>query len=256
MNHKVAVVTGSGRKRVGNAVARGLAVDGYSVAIHYHRSESDAMQTVAEMNSAGVTASAFSADVAREEEVESMFAEILQQFGRIDVLVNAASIWRTIPLETVTAADIQENFGVDTLGTFLCSRRAGLVMADQQSGGSIITISDWAIERPNVDHAAYFIAKGSIPTLTRMLAVELGRRNPQVRVNCISPGPVLFPPDTSPEQQQMLIDSTLVKSGDCPEAIVQAVRFLIKNKFVTGVCLPVDGGRSIFTPEQFSDRGV
>ena len=129
-------------------------------------------------------------------------------------------------------------------------------MANQQSGGSIITIGDWAIQRPYLDHAAYFIAKGSIPTLTRMLAVELASRNPNVRVNCIQPGPVMFPPDTSPDEQRKLIDSTLVKSGNCPEAIVQAVRFLIENSFVTGVCLPVDGGRSIFTPEQFSDNGI
>ena len=214
------------------------------------------MQTVAELKSAGVAAAAFAGNLAQEDDVERIFAEIIEQFGRIDVLVNAASIWRKIPLETVTAADIQENFGVDTLGTFLCSRRAGLVMADQQTGGAIITIGDWAIERPNVDHAAYFIAKGSIPTLTRMLAVELARRNPLVRVNCISPGSVLFPPNTSPEEEQKLIESTLVRSGNCPEAIVQAVLFLIENKFVTGVCLPVDGGRSIFTSEQFSERGV
>ena len=86
----------------------------------------------------------------------------------------------------------------------------------------------------------------------RTLAVELGMRNPKVRVNGIHPGPVMFPPDTSETERQQLIESTITKSGNCPEIIAQAVEFLIHNSVVTGVCLPVDGGRSVYASEATS----
>ena len=119
-------------------------------------------------------------------------------------------------------------------------------MVGQAEGGVIITFGDWAIDRPYVDHAAYFTSKGAIPTLTKMLAVELGQRNPRVRVNCIHPGPVMFPEAMSHEERQATIRATLVQRADCPESVVSAVRFLIENDFVTGVCLPVDGGRTVY----------
>ena len=121
-------------------------------------------------------------------------------------------------------------------------------MVEQEEGGSIITIGDWAIERPYLDHAAYFVSKGSIPTLTRTFAAELGQRNPKVRVNCIQPGPVMFPDAMSEEEKRATIEATLVKDANCPQTVALAVQFLIENKFVTGVCLPVDGGRSVFSP--------
>ena len=116
----------------------------------------------------------------------------------------------------------------------------------------IITIGDWAIERPYLDHSSYFISKGAIPTLTKTLAVEFATRNPKVRVNCIHPGPVMFPPDSSEDDQKEMVESTLTKNPNCPESISQAVEFFITNQFVTGVCLPVDGGRSIFAPDSVS----
>jgi pteridine reductase len=124
-----------------------------------------------------------------------------------------------------------------------------MIMAKQSEGGTIVTIGDWAIERPYLDHSAYFVSKGAIPTLTRTLAVELAHRNPKVRVNCIHPGPVMAPPGLSEEELQVRIDATLVKDADDPETMVRAVKYFIENSFVTGVCLPVDGGRTIFAPE-------
>ena len=157
-------------------------------------------------------------------------------------------------MEAITADDLWRNFNINTLGTFLCARRAGLAMCDQDEGGVIVTIGDWAIQRPYLDHAAYFMSKGSIPTLTRTLAVELGHRNPAVRVNCIHPGPVMFPSGSLHDEQQAMVQSTLTKSANCPDSVAQTVNYFIQNKFVTGVSLPVDGGRTNFASETTSRR--
>lgn len=248
----VALITGSGRRRVGNVVARALAEHGYSIALHYNSSEEAARESVEQFRDLGVDSEAYQANVAVESDVDTMFDQIIERFGRIDVLVTTASVWETGRLEEVSAEDVLRNFNVNTLGTFLCARRAGLAMCQQDEGGSIITIGDWAIDRPYIDHASYFVSKGAIPTLTRTLAVELGYRNPNVRVNCIHPGPVMFPPDTPEAERNELIESTLTKNPNSPECVAQAVTFLINNKFVTGVCLPVDGGRSIYASEATS----
>jgi len=243
------LITGSGRRRVGNIVARELAGRGYAIGLHYHTSVAAAQAAVGELAALGTTCAAFQADVGDQTAVERMFDGVLAQFGRLDVLVTTAAIWETISLEDVTADDLRRNFEANTLGTFLCARRAGLIMAGQTDGGAIITIGDWAIERPYLDHSAYFVSKGAIPTLTRVLAVELAHRNPKVRVNCIHPGPVMLPPDVSAAERQEMIESTLVRTVDRPETIAQAVQFLIDNPFITGTCLPVDGGRTIFAGE-------
>ena len=161
----------------------------------------------------------------------------------------AAAAWKRKPLEDVTAADVRFYFETNTLSTFLCSQLVGLAMVKQPEGGSIITISDWAIARPYVGYSAYFPSKGAIPTLTRTLAVELGTRNPAIRVNCILPGPVMLPADLSQQEKNEAINATLVKREGSADHIAQAVLFFIDNDFVTGVCLPVDGGRTVYAPE-------
>jgi pteridine reductase len=159
--------------------------------------------------------------------------------------VNAAAIWRPVKLERVTAEEVRQHFEINTLATFVCAQQAGLKMVAQERGGVIINIGDWAIARPYLDHAAYFASKGAIGALTRSLAVELAARNPRVRVNCIEPGPVMLPPTLTAEERAAAIAGTLVKREGTPQHVADAVVFLAENDFVTGVCLPVDGGRTI-----------
>lgn len=246
---KVALVTGSGKRRVGWHIATALAGRGYALAIHFRKSAVEAAESVAEFQKRGVQAESFQADLSNEKAVQGMVAKLLDRFGRIDVLVNAAAAWKSKKLEEVTAEDVRHYFETNTLGTFLCSQQVGLAMTAQPEGGSIVTIGDWATVRPYVNYAAYFPSKGAIPTLTRCLAVELGTRNPAVRVNCILPGPVLLPPDLPEAERRQAIDATLVKREGSPENIAQAVLFFIDNDFVTGTCLPVDGGRTVFASD-------
>jgi len=246
---KVALVTGAGKHRVGWHVTDALAGRGYAVAIHYRSSAAEAKETVEQLRGRGGVAAAFQADLTDEQAVQGLIRQTLDQFSRLDVLVNCAAAWKSKQLEDVTAADVRHYFETNTLSTFLCSQHAGLAMVKQAEGGCIVTLGDWATARPYLNYAAYFPSKGAIPTLTRCLAVELGTRNPKVRVNCILPGPVMLPPDLPEADRRKAIAATLVQREGRPENIAQAVLFLVDNDFVSGVCLPVDGGRTIFAPD-------
>jgi pteridine reductase len=245
---RVALVTGSGKRRVGWYVADALARRGYALALHYHRSAAEAAQSATTLRQHGTEVEAFQADLRDEKAVGAMVAAVGKRFGRIDVLVNCAAIWQSKRLEDVTAADVRLHFETNTLGTFLCCQQAGLVMVGQPEGGSIVNLGDWADVRPYTDYAAYFPSKGAIPTLTRVMAVELAARNPRVRVNCILPGPVMLPAELPEERKRKVIAGTLVKREGSPVNIAGAVLAFIDNDFITGACLPVDGGRTVYAP--------
>ena len=203
---RVALVTGAGKRRVGWHVARALSQRSFALALHYRSSGAEAEESLATFRAAGVQAEGIMADLTNETEVSAMVEAVRQRFGRIDVLVNCAAIWRRKLLEEVGAKDVLEHFQTNALGTFLCARAAGLVMARQPEGGLIVNIGDWAEARPYLGYAAYFPSKGAVSAITRSLAVELASRNPRVRVNQIDPGPVMLPPDLPEAERQQ----------DCP----------------------------------------
>ncbi len=245
----VALVTGSGAKRVGQTIAFRLAKAGFTIAIHANSNRDEADRAVKQIVDDGGKAAAFSADLTEEPACNTLVEEVVKKLGRIDVLVNSAAIWKPLPLEEVTADDVRKNFDLNTLATFLLCKAAGLKMVAQESGGAIVNIGDWAIARPYLNYAAYFPSKGAIPTLTRNFAIELSSRNPRVRVNAVMPGPVMLPQEMPEAERQHAIEGTLVKREGTPEHVADAVHFLICNDFVTGVCLPVDGGRTICAQE-------
>jgi pteridine reductase len=238
---RIAVVTGSGKRRVGSHIVEALADRGYGVVIHYRSSREEAEKTADLLGGLAIQA-----DLANRADVARLAETVLQKFGRVDVLVNCAAIWQRKLLEEVTADDVRKHFDINTLGTFLTCQHFGLAMAKQSEGGVIINFGDWADARPYPGYAAYFPSKAAIPGLTRTFAVELGTRNPKVRVNAIQPGPVLLPPDLPQAERDEAIAATLVKREGTPEHIVKAVLHFIDNDYLTGVCLPVDVGRSIY----------
>jgi pteridine reductase len=237
----VALVTG-GAVRVAAAIVRELAARGYAVAIHANKSLDRAQELVHELTDAGHPAVAFGADLRDEEATRAMIDRARRHFGRLDALVNSAAIWSPTPLANVIADDVRRFFEVNTLSTFVCCQHAGQIMVEQEEGGAIVNIGDWAVERPYRDFSAYFASKGSIPTLTRTFAVELA---PKVRVNAVLPGPVMLPESVSEEERRRVIAGTLLRRVGRPENIAQAVAALLENNFITGVCLPVDGGRTL-----------
>ncbi len=244
----VALITASGAPRIGNQIVRSLALRGYRLVVHCHRSVEQARQTVDELQAAGHEAIVVTADLTDEHAVKEMFGHAQRSFGRLDALVNCASIWTKKPMDEVTAADLRDHFDANVISTFLCCQQAGLVMVEQPTGGAIVNLGDWATRRPYLDYAAYFASKGSIPTITRDFAHELADRNPRIRVNAILPGPVMLSANLSESERKAAIEATLLKREGNPSNVADAAVFLIENDFITGVCLPVDGGRSIYTP--------
>jgi pteridine reductase len=237
----VALVTG-GAVRVGRSIVRELAARNYRVAVHANTSLDRAQELVHELISAGHEAAAFGAELRDEEATRAMIDRVRRHFGRLDALVNNAAIWSPTPLDTLGADDLRRFFEINTLSTFICCQHAGLAMAEQDSGGAIVNIGDWAVARPYRNYAAYMVSKAAIPTMTRLLAVELA---PRVRVNAVMPGPVLLPEGVSESERRRAIQGTLLGRAGRPENIAQAVAFLLENDFITGACLPVDGGRTI-----------
>jgi pteridine reductase len=237
----VALVTG-GAVRIGRAIVRELASRGYRVAIHASTSLHRAQELVEELTAKGSDVAAFGAELRDEDATRAMVDRARRHFGRLDALVNNAAIWSPTPLVTAGADDVRRFFEINSLSTFVCCQHAGLIMAEQESGGAIVNIGDWAVARPYANYGAYFASKGTIPTLTRMFAVELA---PRVRVNAVLPGPVLLPDSMSASERQRAIAGTLLGRPGRPEHVAQAVAMLLENDFITGVCLPVDGGRMI-----------
>jgi len=242
---KVALITGSGKKRVGNYIAHFLAEKEYNIAIHYRTAEEEAIATVKEL-SKKIKAKAFQADIADPNEVNKLIEDVVKEFGKIDVLVNAAAAFKKTPLKDLSNLNKAKEYldffhNVNLAGTYLVSLAVGKQMLKQKSG-VIITIADWAVTRPYKDYLAYHPSKGAVQVLSRALAKEFA---PFVRVNCILPGPIMLPKDMPKKEKKEAINATLVKRLGSPKNIAQAVLHFIENDFITGVSLPVDGGRTI-----------
>jgi pteridine reductase len=151
----VALVTGSGKQRVGWYVADALAQRGYTLAVHYRSSAVEAAETIASFKNRRIEVVAIQADLTDEQAVRSLIRQVLDRFGRLDVLVNCAAVWKSKRLENMTAADVRLHFETNTLGTFLCAQHAGLAMVKQPEGGCIINRGDWAEGRPYCSYLVY-----------------------------------------------------------------------------------------------------
>lgn len=237
---KVAVVTGSAR-RIGAAIAEGLAARGAAVVVNYRTSAEDAAATVARICQGGARAIAVQGDMASATDAAALLDATLAAFGRADVLVANASTFRRTPLETLSERDWDDMLN-DNLHA---ARRPAVCFGTwmrAHAGGAIVTIADTAAERPWRGYLPYSIAKAGVLALTRGLAKELA---PEVRVNAIAPGPIVFPDGFDAAARERELARTLLRREGHPRNIADAVVALVENDFITGVLLPVDGGRSL-----------
>jgi pteridine reductase len=236
---RVALVTGAG-KRVGRAIAMALAERGATIAIHYRSSRTEAEEGVARITGQGGRAQAFAADLENVAAIEQMVAQVLAAFGRIDVLVNCASVFYRKPLEELTEHDWDVNLDTNLKAPFFLAKFAGAAMR-RQGAGKIVNIGDWAGIRPYNNYLPYTVSKAGLIGLTRALAKALA---PQVQVNCVALGPVMPPEDYDAAEIERLKQATLTKTLGSPEEVARAVLYLCEGTdFATGSTLMLDGGR-------------
>jgi pteridine reductase len=236
---KVALVTGAG-KRVGRAIALALAERGAAIAIHYRSSRAEAEEVAAHIVGQHGRAQIFRAELEHVDEIEQMVARIIEVFGRLDVLVNSASVFYRKPLEELTERDWDLNLNTNLKAPFFLAKFAGAAMR-RQGAGKIVNIGDWAGIRPYNNYLPYTVSKSGLIGLTRALAKALA---PEVQVNCVALGPVMPPDDYDREEIERLRLATLTKTIGSPEDVARSVLFLCEGTdFTTGSTLMLDGGR-------------
>jgi len=243
LTDKTALITGG--KRIGAVVAEEIARRGMDVALSYHRSKADAEATAEAVRASGRRAFLFPADLSRGGACAALVDEAAAALGRLDVLLNMASVYRSVPLEDTDEARWDEVIDVDLKAAYLCARAAVPHMR-AAGGGRIINFSDWiaASGRPRyTGYLPYFVAKRGVIGLTEALALELAED--QILVNAIAPGPILAPPSTTDEELKAVEAATPLGRWGGETEIATAVLFLLESGFVTGETIRVDGGRHV-----------
>ena len=243
LNGKVAIITGG--KRIGRVVAQVLATRGMDLVLSYRGSKQEADVTVADVIAAGRRATTVVADVRKPGDCRAIIAHAMATFGRIDVLVNMASIYRSTPLEDVTVEYLDTDVDVNLRSAFLCAH-AALPHMRASGGGRIVNFADWLARsgRPHYKgFTSYYVAKAGVIALTESLALEGAHDN--ILVNAIAPGPIVPPPDMSQEEIDQVARATPVGRWGGEAEIAKAVVLLCETDFITGETIRVDGGRHL-----------
>jgi pteridine reductase len=244
LQNKIVLITG-GAKRVGASICRLLHANGANLMIHYRSSVNEARALQAELNLQRPNSVAIiQADLLNLSVLPSLINETIKHFGKLDVLINNASSYYPTEIGDIQEEQWQDLMGSNLKAPLFLSQAAAVELRKQQ--GCIINITDMHVERPKKGYIVYSVAKAGLVTLTKSLAHEL---SPEVRVNAVAPGPVMWPEDNPQFDElyrQRVISQTLLKRIGEPNDIAKAVKFLIQDApFITGQVIAVDGGRSL-----------
>lgn len=241
---KVVLITG-GAKRVGAAITRELHRHGANIVLHYHTSAKEAVSLQAELNQVRPSSVVVvQANLLDMDALPALIETALLHFGRLDALVNNASSYYPTQLGQIDTTHWEELMGSNLKAPLFLSQAAAAALRTSQ--GCIVNITDMHIERPKKHYIVYSAAKAGLVSLTKSLAQELA---PNVRVNAVAPGPVLWPDNNQEfdeDYRQQVVNQTLLKRTGEPADIAKAVKFLISDApFITGHVLAVDGGRNL-----------
>jgi len=240
---RVALITGG--RRIGAVVASELARAGADIALAYRRSRAEAEETADSLRSLGRRAFLVRADLIQPESCDRIIDETVNALGRLDVLVNMASLYVRKPLDELTVEDWDNQLAVDARAAWLCARAAVPHMR-RARGGRIINFGDWVARsgRPRyTGYLPYYVAKAAVIALTEALALELAAD--QILVNAIAPGPIVAPEDTSDEEFAGVERATPLGRWGGEVEVAKAVLALIDSDFITGETIRVDGGRHL-----------
>jgi NAD(P)-dependent dehydrogenase (short-subunit alcohol dehydrogenase family) len=243
LHNRVVLITGG--KRIGRVVAREVAALGADVALSYRGSRDEAEQTADDVRAAGRRAAVIAADVGLAADCERLVADVAELLGRIDVVINMASIYAAKDFDATTEHDWQRNIDINLRSVFLVTKAAVPFMR-HQGGGRVINFADWLARsgRPGYrGFVPYYTAKAGVIALTEALALELAAD--QILVNAIAPGPILAPPDMSADEVAEVAAATPVGRWGGELEIAKTAIALITSDFITGETIRVDGGRHV-----------
>jgi len=243
LNGRVALITGG--KRIGVVVAEELAKRGVDVAMAYARSQDEAEAAAALVRSRGRRAAVLRADLSDPEACRTLVTSTVKELGRLDVLINMASVYKERAFDELRVADWNASADVDLRAAFLCAHAAAPHLR-AQGGGRIVNFSDWLAKsgRPRYrGFLPYYVAKAGVMALTEALALELAADN--ILVNAIAPGPILAPPETSDQEFRSVEQATPLGRWGGEIEIAKAVLGLLDSDFITGETIRVDGGRHV-----------
>lgn len=243
LTNRVALITGT--RRIGQVVAEALAARGADVALVYNRSRDEADDGAERVRAHGRRALVVQADVSNPSSCQRMVETVDRDLGRLDVLVNMASVYRRVAYDDVDVESWQAQLAVDLHGSFYCARAAVPIMR-RTGGGRIVNFADWvaASGRPRYKgYLAYYVAKAAVKAFSEALALEVA--GDQILVNTIAPGPILAPPDTSEEESAAVVRATPLGRWGGAEEIARAVLAFVESDFITGETIRVDGGRHL-----------
>jgi pteridine reductase len=244
LSGKVALITGAAR-RVGAAIARVLHGAGMNIIIHYRRSSDDALRLHRDLNTIrSGSASLLQWDLRDAGQFDVTIERALKAWGRLDALINNASTFYRTPVGTVTTGQWDELMQSNLKAPYFLAQAAAPAL--RARGGCIVNITDVHAERPLRDFSVYSISKAGLTMMTKALARELG---PEIRVNAVAPGAVLWPEDgMAAAMKQRILDRTALKRQGEPGEVALAVLFLVREAtYTTGQTIVVDGGRSLYT---------
>jgi glucose 1-dehydrogenase len=235
---QAALITGAS-DRIGRSIALSLAEMGYSIALHYHRSESQAARTRQELVNKGVTCRLFRADFRRPEHVDALFRNAAKAFD-VSVLVNNASIY--VKSSLLDQDDkFQSLFDVNLRAPYILTRQFALALGGE-AAGHVINILDAKIAGNSMEHFDYLLTKKSLASFTEMAAQQLA---PNIRVNGVAPGAILPPAGQGPEWLLKLADGVPLKRAGSPGGVAEAIQYLLRADYVTGQVIFVDGGEHL-----------
>ncbi|NKB77214.1 MAG: pteridine reductase [Gammaproteobacteria bacterium] len=242
LHNQVILITGAA-KRIGASTARLLHAKGANLILHYNSSESDALRLMEELcANRAHSVRLIKGDLSEINAIKISIRQALAELGRLDALINNASSFFPTPLASTTEDQWQRIFDTNLKAPFFLAQATAPYLKKQN--GSIINIVDIYAQRPLLDHPVYSASKAGLASLTQSLALELG---PQIRVNGVSPGAILWP-EINPDEvsQQRMISRTPLKRVGDPQDIAKTILFLLSRaSFITGQVINVDGGRTV-----------
>lgn len=237
---RIVLITGAAQ-RVGRCTALYLAGKGANIIFSYLNDQEPWRETLEEIKKTGVKAVAQMADVRNSKDINQLVKTAIDEFGKVDVLINNASVWLRAPFLDITEEEWDMAMDINLKGPFLMAKAVAPHMI-QNGNGLIINITDLSAFQAWPEYAHHSASKAGLASLTKTMAYELA---PSVRVNAIAPGTVLLPENAPPQKQQWAEEKSLLKRVGEPEDVARMAEFLIENDFTTGAVYFMDGGRSL-----------